>query len=479
MKRPPADIKNHEILVLLPKFIHISGNPLEPNEEWQFTCEKFKKTIGKEISLSCQVIPQEVQSDKEAQDISDVYKATLVIWGNVRGSVVEVQYTFSPRWIDERFLPHTVVSGTAEQLTLFISRDGGDTEYVLNFMAGNLSQSLHKVDSYKRALYFFNRALELLPKNRGVEMGQTVLLGRIGLTLIELKRTDEGFANLDKAVQLEPDSSVGFTNRCIGYVIMGKKDVALAECNKAIALNPNDIDAYEIRSGIYRDNGSYDLALKDANRAIEISGTVGDFIVRAYVYSSKGDYDKAILDCNQAIALQPDEAWLYAARGNLYVELNQSDLALNDLNKALEIDNKRADAYGIRGQVFYFMKKYPEAINDLTKAIELEQGDIKRDPLEYINRARAFFFFGEYTLAILDFDVTIEIAEENFGYTNISASNRLIPDAYNGRAEAYVKLGQYQNALDSLQPYLTKVSNPSADIIRLVDTLKKKLGITP
>ena len=69
-----------------------------------------------------------------------------------------------------------------------------------------------------------------------------------------------------------------------------------------------------------------------------------------------GKYDLALGDFNYCLELDPDWAWAFAERGQVYILQGQFDKAIDDFSKAIEYNPEyipsylhRADAYQKKG----------------------------------------------------------------------------------------------------------------------------------
>ena len=86
----------------------------------------------------------------------------------------------------------------------------------------------------------------------------------------------------------------------------GDQDKALANLNEAIQLNPNDAIAFYDRGLSYFYKGDFDRAIADYDEAIQLNPAyVAAFNNRGLAYNNKGDFDRAMADYNEAIQLNP------------------------------------------------------------------------------------------------------------------------------------------------------------------------------
>ncbi len=82
-------------------------------------------------------------------------------------------------------------------------------------------------------------------------------------------------------------------------------------------------------------------------------------------------FKQSIALYDEAINMYPQEAQLWAGRGNYYANQRLPDQALPDFNRAILLDPTAPDPYRWRGEALLELKKYPEARADLQKFLQL------------------------------------------------------------------------------------------------------------
>lgn len=351
MKRSPADVKNHEVLILFAKFHQISGNPLQPNEEWQFTCQDAKERLSKAFNISCQTIPQEITSVREAHDISDLYQASLVVWGNVRGAVVEAHYTDDTRWgASTKNLTHyqitTRFSGSQDELTLFVSRDGGDMDFVLDLVADAICRASK---DWSCALSYSTQALDILPKGRASDLGEFELLLDKFTSSLFLGEYDVALSTVNLAIKLYPDRYEGY-HALSSLEILGFNDwdAGFNDINISISLNPDVARLYYERSFMFLNRNDYGSALLDMSHAVDLDPSNSEFYYnRGVLYGDMFRYKQAIDDVNHAISIGP-EARFYETLAWLHQKSGQNGAGFNDHSTAVKmatVDSLTATPY--------------------------------------------------------------------------------------------------------------------------------------
>ena len=89
-----------------------------------------------------------------------------------------------------------------------------------------------------------------------------------GETRLRLRRYDEALADLNRAVELDPDHADAIARRGRVHQDMERYDEALADYSRAIELRPGDAWAITGRGRVYLEMERYDEALADLSRAI-------------------------------------------------------------------------------------------------------------------------------------------------------------------------------------------------------------------
>jgi len=308
------------------------------------------------------------------------------------------------------------------------------------------------------AIADLNKALEINPElalaysNRG---GAYLTLGNL----------DAAMADLNKALEINPELALAYSNRGGAYLNLGNYEAAMADFNKALEINPELAEAYGNRGGAYNDLGNLDAAMADFNKALEINPELAEaYGNRGLAYNNLGNLDAAMADFNKALEINPELALAYLNRGLAYNNLGNLDAAMADFNKALEINPELALAYNNRGVTYNNLGNYEAAMADFNKALEINPELAEA----YLNRGAAYLNLGNLDAAMADFNKALEInpelalaynnrglAHKNLGnldaaiadYNKALEINPELAEAYLHRGLAYNKLGNYEAAI--------------------------------
>jgi tetratricopeptide (TPR) repeat protein len=112
--------------------------------------------------------------------------------------------------------------------------------------------------------------------------------------------------DFNKAIKLNPHSSMVYNNRGLTYKSKGEINKAVDDFNRAIEIDPKDGYPYCNRGIIYFSNDDIEHAINDYTKAIELDH-FNAFYYRANAYSRNGDKKAAISDFEIFIKLVPND----------------------------------------------------------------------------------------------------------------------------------------------------------------------------
>jgi tetratricopeptide (TPR) repeat protein len=150
----------------------------------------------------------------------------------------------------------------------------------------------------ERSLELLRRAVAASPKMAEAHV-------RLGETLIDLGRVEEGLASMERGLALEPDnaSALALTARAY-WLYQGRIDDAIALYRRSLALAPEAGYTHLQLALLHSVRGDLDEAERFARQAVllqeqAMSGTQGLLVVGArsrlgYVFYLRGQYDDAI-----------------------------------------------------------------------------------------------------------------------------------------------------------------------------------------
>lgn len=198
----------------------------------------------------------------------------------------------------------------------------------------------------------------------------------------------------------------------------------------------------------------------------------------------------SIEDCTRAIELQPNEPYLYQARGEVYRELSRYEDAVADFTMAIRLEPRDAQLYHARGTAWFGLHRQDEAIDDFTAAIEL----IPAHAGYFLSRGLSYKNQDMYDRAVEDFNEAVkldpndeslyrylgecwvELSEYDIAIENFSNALDIEPKAETlaARGDLFLRKREFANALDDYEQALRL--SPSADAYSLRGAALKELG---
>jgi len=168
-------------------------------------------------------------------------------------------------------------------------------------------------------------------------------------------------------------------------------------------------------------------------------GLTRAYYIRALALTEEGDYSAAIEDFNRLIEMSPDNAMLYAGRGEAYLGLGAHDLALSDLNTALTLAPQTPEVLVAMGDYWAYMANYDLALEYYGKALEYSPG-----------YSPAYNAMGLVYMDLTDYDAAIAAFNSSIQYNPYSPkSYDYRGDAWTAEAARATDAGQSDRASDA------------------------------
>jgi tetratricopeptide (TPR) repeat protein len=242
------------------------------------------------------------------------------------------------------------------------------------------------------------KASQMVARNERDARAHSVL----ALCKIALKDNNGGMNELNKAIELEPNTASFYSDRGFLFFEFGEVQEALADFDKAIdKIGLETSLAYRGRGLVLMACGKTREAIKDFNKAIELGPEAYDapYVERGTCYRRLREFDKAVADMEKARKYQTIETFLVRKRSaELYAELNQNDKALALYTEALSFNPNDLQCLESRADVLAKMEKYNEAIKAYDAVVKCNINATGA----YYKRAKVFRKLGKTDLAAAD-----------------------------------------------------------------------------
>ena len=238
--------------------------------------------------------------------------------------------------------------------------------------------SILKYDSgdYKASFNAANNAIKYLSKGdeKYIAIGYSVMAS-CNLKFGEYKNA---LKYINQAIELETSSSENLVTKANILYEMGKSSEAISQLGDYINKEPDNFYGY-YRRGFFKDN-------------------VGD------IYGAIEDY-------TAAIALNPEYAYSYLGRGNMYNLIKQDSLSRRDFEKVIHLD-LIPSSNSCAQYAFFALGHKKEAIHFMNKIIEYDIDNAGN----YYDATCLYSLMGEYQKAIEMFEICLEKGYRRFSH---------------------------------------------------------------
>jgi len=183
--------------------------------------------------------------------------------------------------------------------------------------------------------------------------------------LTNIDKYDEALPHVEKAIQVKPDSSLGYTLRARLKVLKGDIDGALTDLDQAIKNDPKDVQALVIRARLHLTQDNIAAAKDDVQRVlIIVPGLTQGVLLRSLIYAEEGRLGDAIADVQSLLKLDPKNvAWRLQLAG-YYIKDRRPSKAIDIFTTILAEDEDDFLARQARADTLLSVGKHTEAIAD-------------------------------------------------------------------------------------------------------------------
>jgi tetratricopeptide (TPR) repeat protein len=194
--------------------------------------------------------------------------------------------------------------------------------------------------------------------------------------LTNLEKLDEALPHIEKAIQLKPDSPLGYTMRARWKVLKKDIDGALTDLDQAIKIEPRDVTALVIRARLYLSQDNVAAAKDDVERVLVISpGLAQGVLMRSMIYAEEGRVGDAIADVESLLKQDPKNVTWRLTLAGYYVKDRRPSKALDIFTKILAEDDEDFFARQARADTLLSIGKHAEAIADFEILLKQEPED--------------------------------------------------------------------------------------------------------
>ncbi len=230
-----------------------------------------------------------------------------------------------------------------------------------------------KTSSNEGAMTLLDIAIRLMP-------GDTECYASRGWVRFRFGRHDDAYADLTKAIELEPDKYNHYIDLAALCMEINRLDDALAGLNKALTLAPDESVLYMWRGRVYLRLDRKDETLADFNKAIEMNPEYGpNYIERADVYEMLGRIDEAMADIDTGMKYVENNSykgWLHFKRASLHSKQGRTDKFIEDMKTAIDFvvnDDRGSYANWCNNLAWFYVTCEDPKYRDVKAAVDYAQ----------------------------------------------------------------------------------------------------------
>jgi eukaryotic-like serine/threonine-protein kinase len=164
----------------------------------------------------------------------------------------------------------------------------------------NIGVALNNLGHYKKAIPYFDRAIEKLPTWSWPWMNK-------GYALDGLKAHEPALEHYEKALTLKPNYPEAWQNKGVTYIQLNRYKEALACSRKAVSIAPKFLYAWYTMASCLNHLGRYQEALDSCHKALAISRRFANvWLQMAVALDALGQTEEALSAIRTSLSLNPD-----------------------------------------------------------------------------------------------------------------------------------------------------------------------------
>jgi len=310
---------------------------------------------------------------------------------------------------------------------------------------------------------------------------------------------------LKKAIKLDPDNHIFYSNRAAAYMAMEQYDKALSDADECIRLQPKWAkgfsrrgaalfrleklgparDAFEKGLELDKDNATYVRCTKQELQLVMDAITQRkeeslEFKERAIEAFNVQNFKRAEQHLSSAIELDPENHVFYSNRAAAYMAMEKFDKALKDANECVRLQPTWAKGYSRQAAAFLSLGELPQARESCMKGLDLEPDNTQvKEELRRVEIAESLALKDSATEAFKAQDYE-KAVEDLTAAIALDPTNQVF---YSNRSVAFTAMQMYEKALEDadecirLQPTWAKgYSRRAAAKFHLGDLQSAKLA---
>jgi len=225
----------------------------------------------------------------------------------------------------------------------------------------------------------------------------------------------EALSEVNRAVEQDPSSAVGFAYQAEILFDLGSYDMADEAIETALLIDKENLDVQRIAGYVAEFRGYRETAVEHYKKAIELHPKLAMlYHALGRTYIGSGEIDLAVDSLETAIALDSDNPEYLYWLGYAYFTIGERDFAADYFEQAVEIRPEYPAAHCQLGLIYYQQRNWEGAIPELETGVE-GYGDLLtyRNAFCYYTLGLSYFYVGQCEDAYPLFDQVLEAVPNN------------------------------------------------------------------
>ena len=287
-------------------------------------------------AINSSMVNEEVNYAKSLETLNIVpYKFHTLNWNKVRwnlsninGNDFETKEDLVRKVVDD-----IVIKNSIQSISLKVSNNIINPE--IHKEEFEKAAKLSKINQFKES----NKILEKMQQKEFVLTLQA-------WNYMGLRDHQKAINFCEKAIELNPNSFLGwfYKSTCLG--ILGKIQEALSSIDKAISINPESTDALYTKGLCFLNSAKYDEAINEFNKVIRLNQYSDDAWINigvALIELKK--YNSGNKMFEKAISIYPNDSRTWSNNAHTLFQLKKYEDCLENLIVALELDLRNPYAW--------------------------------------------------------------------------------------------------------------------------------------
>jgi tetratricopeptide (TPR) repeat protein len=191
--------------------------------------------------------------------------------------------------------------------------------------------------------------------------------------LSSVKRLDEALTYVNKAIELEPDSAVGYKLRAQIHAARNDTKSAVDDLTSVLETEPGDAAARLMRARLWLEQGDLQRAKADVSRVLDLNpGLPQAILLRSLLAAAEDRYADAIADLMTLLRDDPENVELRMQIAAFYYQDKRPSKSIEVCTAILADDHENWRAYRLRADSYLLIGKHAEAIADYEASLKIE-----------------------------------------------------------------------------------------------------------